>query len=145
MKAMVRYKYGSPDVLELEEVETPTPQDDEVLIKVHAASVNAADWHMLRADPFLARLDGGLLTPRKKILGFDVAGRVEAVGSAAKDFQPGEAVFGDLFEIRGGGFAEYVAVPERLLVAKPANLTFEAAAAVPMAAVTAQRSASRYI
>lgn len=139
MKAIVRYQYGSPDVLELNEVEKPAPKDGEVLIKVHATSVNAVDWHMLRADPFLARLDGGLLTPRNKILGFDVAGRVEAVGSEAKQFQPGDDVFGNLFELRGGAFAEYVSVPERLLVLKPANLTFEAAAAVPMAAVTALR------
>lgn len=139
MKAIVRHTYGSPDVLELTEVETPTPKDDEVLIKVQAASVNAADWRMLRADPFLARLDVGLLKPRNKILGFDVAGTVEAAGSAVKRFQPGDAVFGNLYDLRGGAFAEYVAAPERLLVRKPANLTFEQAAAVPMAAVTALR------
>ncbi|MEP7358975.1 MAG: NAD(P)-dependent alcohol dehydrogenase [Anaerolineales bacterium] len=139
MKAIVRYTYGSPEVLKLAEIETPTPQPDEVLVKVQAASVNAIDWHMLRADPFLARLDGGLLTPRKKILGFDVAGRVEAVGSAARQFRSGDEVFGNLFDQRGGAFAEYVAVPERLLVSKPAGLTFEQAAAVPMAAVTALR------
>src|SRR5713101_5319230 len=119
MKAIVRHTYGSPDVLELEEVAKPTPKDDEVLIKVHAASVNAVDWHMLRADPFLARLDGGLLTPRNKILGFDVAGRVEEVGSNARQFHPGDDVFGNLFELRGGAFAEYVSVPERLLLLKP--------------------------
>jgi NADPH:quinone reductase-like Zn-dependent oxidoreductase len=139
MKAIVRHTYGSPDVLELAEVAKPTPRDDEVLIKVQAASVNAADWRMLRADPFLARLDVGLITPRNKILGFDVAGTVEAAGRAVKQFQVGDEVFGNLFDLRGGAFAEYVAAPERLLVRKPANLTFLQAAAVPMAAVTALR------
>jgi NADPH:quinone reductase-like Zn-dependent oxidoreductase len=136
MKAIVRHTYGSPDVLELSEVETPNPKDDEVLVKVQAAAVNAIDWRMLRADPFLARLDLGLLRPRNKILGFDVAGTVEAAGSAVKQFQTGDEVFGNLFDLRGGAFAEYVAAPESLLVPKPANLSFEQAAAVPMAAVT---------
>ena len=137
MKAIVRHEYGSPDVLELEEAEKPTPKDDEVLIKVYAASVNAADWRFLRADPFLVRLDSGLLKPKNKILGLDVAGRVEAVGRNAKEFQPGDEVFGDILECRGGAFAEYVSVPERVLVLKPANMTFEQAAAVPLAAITA--------
>lgn len=144
MKAFMRHTYGSPDVLELTEIATPTPKDDEVLIKVRAASVNAADWRMLRADPFLARLDVGLLKPRNKILGFDVAGTVTAAGRAVKLFQPGDQVFGNLFDLRGGAFAEYVAVPERLLVRKPANLTFEQAAAVPLAAVTALRGLRHY-
>ncbi len=137
MKAMLRHTYGSPDVLELVEIDRPTPKDDEVLVKVEATSINAADWRMLRADPFLARLDSGLITPRNKILGSDVAGRVEAVGKAAHRFKVGDAVFGNLFELRGGAFAEYVAVPERLLLSKPATLSFAEAAAVPMAAVTA--------
>ena len=137
MKAIVRHEYGSPDVLKLKEVEKPTPKDDEVLIKVHAASVNAADWRFLRADPFLVRLDSGLRTPRNKILGMDVAGQVEAVGVNVKRFHPGDEVFGDILECRGGAFAEYVSVPERLLVLKPANMTFEEAAAVPLAAITA--------
>ncbi len=144
MKAMLRHTYGSPDVLGMAHIETPTPRADEVLIQVRAASVNAADWRMLRADPFLARLDVGLLTPRNKILGFDVAGRVEAVGDAVTRFQPGDAVFGNLFELRGGAFAEYVAAPERLLVPKPANLSFAQAAAVPMAGVTALRGLRRH-
>ena len=137
MKAIVRHKYGSPDVLELEEVEKPTPKDDEVLIKVHAASANAADWRFLRADPFLVRLDSGLLKPKNMILGLDVAGRVEAIGVNVRQFQPSNEVFGDILECRGGAFAEYVSVPERLLVLKPANITFEEAAAVPLAAITA--------
>lgn len=137
MKAMMRHTYGSPDVLKLVEIDVPTPKDDEVLVRVQATSINAADWRMLRADPFLARLDSGLITPRNKILGSDVAGHVEAVGPGASRFRVGDAVFGSLFELRGGAFAEYVAAPERLLLPKPANLSFEEAAAVPMAAVTA--------
>ncbi len=139
MKAMVRHTYGSPDVLKFAQLDTPKPKDGEVLLRVRAASVNAADWRLLRADPFLARLDVGLLKPRNTILGFDVAGEVEAIGGATSRLRVGDAVFGNLYELRGGAFAEYVAVPERLLVKMPANLTFEQAAAVPMAAVTALR------
>jgi NADPH:quinone reductase-like Zn-dependent oxidoreductase len=134
MKAMVYHKYGSPDVLKLEEIEQPIPKDNEVLVKVHAASVNAADWHLLRGKPFLVRLMGfGLLKPKHTILGSDIAGRVEAVGRNVKQFQPGDEVFGNI----RGGFAEYVCAREDALVLKPANLSFEEAAAVPMAAVTA--------
>ena len=134
MKAIVYTKYGSPDVLELKEVERPTPKDNEVLVKVHAASINAADWHLVRGKPFLIRLMGyGLLKPKIKILGADIAGRVEAVGRNVKQFQPGDDVFG----CNWGSFAEYIAVPEDALVLKPANVTFEESAAVPMAAVTA--------
>jgi len=137
MKAIVYHEYGSPDVLKLEEVEKPTPRDDEVLIKVYAASVNAADWHLLRGNPFLLRLFSGLLQPKQKILGADVAGRVEAVGRNVKQFQPGDEVFGDLSECGRGGFAEYVCARENALVLKPVNLTFEEAAAAPLAGVTA--------
>ena len=138
MKAIVHTEYGSPDVLQLEEVEKPAPKDDEVLVQVHAASLNAYDWHMLRADPFIVRLmGGGLLKPKNKIPGADIAGRVEAVGRNVKQFQPGDEVFGDLASRGGGGFAEFVCASETALASKPANLTFEEAAAVPMAAVTA--------
>ena len=137
MKAIVYHNYGSPDVLTLEEVGKPTPSDDEVLVKVHATSVNWGDWHNLRADPFLVRLAAGLLKPKNKILGFDVAGRVEAVGVNVAHFQPGDEVFGDIYACGGGAFAEYVAVPENALLLKPAGMTFEEAAAVPVAAVTA--------
>ena len=137
MKAAVYHKYGSPDALQLKEVEKPTPKEDEVLVEVHAASVNAADWHMLRGTPFLLRLWWGLLKPRDTILGADIAGRVEAVGRNANQFQPGAEVFGDLSDCGRGGFAEYVGVPENALALKPANMTFEKAAAVPVAAVTA--------
>ena len=137
MKAIVYEKYGPPDVLQLKEVEKPTPKDDEVLIKVHAASANPADWHLLRATPFLARLAVGLLKPKYKILGSDIAGRVDAVGRNVKQFHPGDEVFGDRFACGWGGFAEYVAVAENRIALKPANLTFEEAAAVPLAAFTA--------
>lgn len=140
MKAIVQTKYGSPDVLKIEEVEKPIPKDNEVLVKVHAASVNAADWHLLRADPFFMRFYSGLLKPKHKILGADIAGRVEAVGGNVKQFQPGDEVFGDLFDCGRGGFAEYVCADENALVLKPANITFEEAAAVPLAAVTALRA-----
>ena len=137
MKAIVAQNYGSPDVLKLEEVLKPNPKDDEVLVKVFTASVNAADWHVLRADPFFARFTTGLLRPKNTILGSDIAGRVEAVGSGVKNFKPGDEVFGDIFACGMGGFAGYVCVRENALVLKPANMTFEQAAAMPMAAVTA--------
>ncbi|MGE5375239.1 MAG: NAD(P)-dependent alcohol dehydrogenase [Bacteroidota bacterium] len=137
MKAIVYTQYGAPDVLELKEVAKPTPKEDEVLVKVYAVSVNAADLHLLRADPFLVRLSSGLLKPKNQILGSDIAGRVEAVGSNIKEFKPGDDVFGDISVDGWGGFAEYVCVHENALVLKPANLSFEEAAAVPMAAVTA--------
>ncbi len=137
MKAIVYTKYGSPDVLEFKEVEKPTVKDNEVLVKVYAASLNAADWHLMRADPFFARFMFGLLKPKFNILGADVAGRVEAVGRNVKEFQPGDEVFGDLFECGLGGFAEYACATENALVLKPANLSFDEAAAVPLAAITA--------
>jgi NADPH:quinone reductase-like Zn-dependent oxidoreductase len=138
MKAIVYTKYGSPDVLQLKDVEKPTPKEDEVLVKVAAASVNALDWHLLTADIFLVRLmGGGLLKPKNTRLGADIAGRVEAVGRNIKQFQPGDEVFGDVAPWDGGGFAEYVSVPERAFALKPANLSFEGAAAVPVAAITA--------
>ncbi|HEV7234978.1 MAG TPA: NAD(P)-dependent alcohol dehydrogenase, partial [Ktedonobacteraceae bacterium] len=130
MKAIVYTKYGAPDVLALKEVEKPTPKDDEVLIKVHAVSANAADLHFLRGDPFLLRLMSGLLKPKNTILGVDIAGRVEAVGKNVKEFQPGDEVFGDLSNCGRSGFAEYVCAHENALVLKPANLSFEEAAAV---------------
>lgn len=138
MQAVVYTKYGPPDVLHLEEVKKPTPMDNEVLVEIHAASANAKDWRLLRADPFLIRLMyGGLFKPKHKILGADIAGRVEAVGSNATQFRPGDEVYGDIGECGLGGFAEYVSVPEDVLALKPANMTFEEAAAVPMAAVSA--------
>src|SRR6266542_7091824 len=137
MKAIVNTTYGSPDVLQFKDVEKPSPTDDEVLIKVLAASVNAADLHFLRADPFLIRFMSGLLKPKTTILGADIAGRVEAVGKNVKQFKPGDEVFGDISGCGWGGFAEYVCASENALVLKPTNISFEEAAAVPMAAVTA--------
>jgi NADPH:quinone reductase-like Zn-dependent oxidoreductase len=138
VKAIIYEKYGPPDVLQLKEVEKPAIRDDEVLVKVHAASVNALDWHLLTADIFLVRLmTGGLFKPKNNRLGADIAGRVEAVGSQVKEFQPGDEVYGDIAPWGLGGFGEYVAVPERALAPKPANLSFEQAAAVPVAGMTA--------
>ena len=137
MKAMVNMKYGPPDVLELTEVERPTPKDDEVLLKVHAASVNPADWHLLRGDPYIARLQLGLRYPKTRVLGCDVAGRVEAVGKNVTTLQPGDEAFGSPFMHGFGAFAERVSVSEDLLAPKPTNLSFEQVAAVPLAASTA--------
>jgi len=139
MKAIICPRYGSPDVLQLREVEKPVPQEDEVLIQIHAASLNSRDLRLLRANPFFMRLmPGGLFRPKNKILGADLAGRVEATGSSVKQFQPGDEVFGYLpSATRRGTFAEYVCAKEYLLALKPANLTVEQAAAVPLAAMTA--------
>jgi len=137
VKAIVYTTYGSPDVLQLKDVEKPTPKDNQVLVKVHAASANPADWHLMRAEPFLARLANGLLKPKNTRLGADVAGRVEAVGRNVTRFQAGDDVFGELPLNELGSFAEYVCVSEELLALKPAKLTFEQAAAVPLAAFTA--------
>jgi NADPH:quinone reductase-like Zn-dependent oxidoreductase len=138
MKAIVNTTYGSADVLQVQEVGKPTPQANEVLIKVHAVSVNAGDLHVLNGKPFLMRLMGyGLLKPKFQILGAAIAGRIEAVGGHVKQFKPGDDVFGDLSGSGWGGFAEYVCTSADALVLKPSNLSFEAAAAVPMAAVTA--------
>lgn len=137
MKAIVYTKYGSPDVLEFKEVEKPAVKDNDVLVKIYAASLNAADWHIMRADPFLARFVFGLLKPKFNIPGADIAGRVEAVGRNVKEFHPGDEVFGNLFACGLGGFAEYACASEDALVLKPANLSFDEAAAVPLAAVTA--------
>ncbi len=137
MKAIVYTKYGPPDVLQLKDIERPVPLDDEVLVEVHAASVNAYDWHFLTADVFLIRLmSGGLLRPKKKTLGADIAGRVVAVGKNITRFQLGDEVFGTA-KGGSGGFAEYVCAHEKKLELKPANVSFEEASAVPMAALTA--------
>lgn len=138
MRAIVAPRYGGPDVLRLEDVEIPAPAVDEVLIQVHAAGVNAADWHLLRADPPLVRLMGfGLLRPNDEIPGADVAGRVEAVGSDVTEFAPGDEVFGDLSACGHGSFADYVCASEDAIASMPSNVTVDEAAAVPMAGVTA--------
>jgi NADPH:quinone reductase-like Zn-dependent oxidoreductase len=137
MKAIVYHTYGSPDVLKLEEVAKPTPKDNEVLVHVHAASVNAADWHLMRGTPFLARLANGLQKPKNTKLGADVAGRVEAVGRNVTQFQVGDDVFGCIPLHELGSLAEYVCAHEDAVALKPARMTFEQAAAVPLAAFTA--------
>ena len=137
MKAIVRTRYGSPDVLSLREIDRPVPGEHEVLIRVRAASINASDTESLRGTPLYARIDGPL-RPRTKILGSDVAGTIEAVGSAVEVFGPGDEVFGDILYHGAGAFAEFVCVPDDApLVVKPANLTFEQAATLPQAAVIA--------
>jgi NADPH:quinone reductase-like Zn-dependent oxidoreductase len=135
MKAIVCTKYGSPDVLQLKEVEKPTPKEDEALVKVHAASLNAGDFENLRGV-FIVRM-GAPRKPKYKILGSDIAGRVEAVGRNVKQFQPGDEIWGDLYMCGFGAFAEYVCVPENELRLKPASMTFAEAAAFPQAAVLA--------
>lgn len=137
MKAIVYTKYGSPEVLHIEDVEIPSPKDNEVLIKVHATSVNPADWHTMRGAPFLARLENGLFKPKNPRLGTDIAGRVEAIGHNVRQFQVGEDVFGCLPLNAMGSFAEYIIADTDRLALKPARLTFEQAAAVPLAALTA--------
>jgi NADPH:quinone reductase-like Zn-dependent oxidoreductase len=136
MKAVVFSEYGSPDVLRLEEVNKPTPKDGEALVKVLAASVNAADWRLVRADPFLVRLKTGLFKPGLNILGSDLAGRVEEVGKNVSQFRPGDEVFGNIPTFFGS-FAEYACVPENSLAKKPTNTSFEEAAAVTLAGLTA--------
>ncbi len=133
MKAIIYHKYGSPDILELKEVEKPTPKDNEVLIRVRAASVNPLDWHFMRGTPYIVRIMGGLLKPKDTRLGVDVAGWVESVGRNVTQFKPGEEVFGSC----RGAFAEYACTSESALVIKPGNVTFEQAASVPVAAYTA--------
>jgi len=136
MKAIVQDRYGSPDVLALREIDKLVAADNEVLVRVHAAAVNAYDWHVMRGDPYLARLMLGFGGPKMKIRGRDFAGRVEAVGRDVKRFRPGDEVYGDLGDANGA-FAEYVCVADDVVEQKPANLTFEQAAAVPLAGNTA--------
>ena len=144
MKAFVYEKYGPPETLRMAEVDTPAPGAGEVLVKVLAVSVNAADWHVLRGKPLFYRATLGLLRPKHKILGGDIAGQVEAVGGGVTQFQPGDQVYANLLEHGYGGFAEYVSVPVDVMALKPASLSFEEAAAVPMAATTALQGLGRH-
>ena len=138
MKAIVQTQYGPPDVLQLKEVAKPMPKDNEVLVKVKAASVNYSDWVYVRGKPLVARLMGsGLLKPKNMLLGADIAGRVEVVGRNVKQFHPDDEGYADLSVCGWGGFAGYVSVPENVFALKPANLTFEEAAAVPQASIVA--------
>ncbi|MEM6451781.1 MAG: NAD(P)-dependent alcohol dehydrogenase [Cyanobacteria bacterium P01_D01_bin.105] len=138
MKAIVQSEYGSADVLRLEELEKPVITDNEVLVRVRGAGVHAGDWHLMRGTPFLIRLVfGGILKPKLKTIGTDIAGQVEAIGKDVTQFQPGEEVFGDLSSYGFGAFAEYISVPEEALVSKPTNLSFEEAATVPVSGLAA--------
>ena len=137
MKAYLWERYGPPETLRLAQVEDPSPGAGEVLVKVLAVSINPADWHSLRGKPLFSRATLGVRRPKHRILGADVAGQVEAVGSGVSTFTPGDEVYANLLEHGYGGFAEYVSAPVEVTSTKPANLSFEEAAAVPMAAVTA--------
>lgn len=137
MKAIVYEKYGSPDDLQLKEVQKPAPKDNEVLVKIYATTVTPGDVIVVKGEPFPVRFWSGLLEPTHKIPGKEMAGRVEAVGSNVTQFQPGDDVFGDLTICGLGAFAEYVSVPENAIAVKPSNLTFEQAAAVPESSVVA--------
>jgi len=134
MKAILFPKYGSPDVLQFTEAEKPTPNENQVLIKVVAAAANPLDWHGMRGEPFLARMGNGLRKPKDQRLGADIAGRVEAVGKNVTEFKPGDEVFG---AVGVGGFAEFVCIREKNLAVKPGNISFEAAAAAPVVGYTA--------
>lgn len=133
MQAIVQERYGPPEVLQLKELAKPEINDDQVLVRVHASSVNPADWHGMNGTPILVRMTSGLTRPKQTVAGLDVAGTIEAVGKDVDEFEIGDEVFGEA----GGTFAEYVAVPARLLANKPANISFEEAGAVGVAALTA--------
>jgi NADPH:quinone reductase-like Zn-dependent oxidoreductase len=137
MTAFVYERYGPPETLRMAVVDRPAPDAGAVLVKVMAVSVNAADWHCLRGKPLFSRATLGLRRPKHRILGVDIAGQVEAVGSGVTRFKPGDDVYANLLDQGYGGFAEYVSAPVDVVSVKPANLSFEEAAAVPMAAVTA--------
>jgi len=143
VKAIVRETYGPPDVLHLEEVPLPTVRDGEVLVRIRAASTNAGDWHLLRGTPLPFRLVAGLRKPKFKIIGNDIAGCVEAVGQNVTQFRPGDNVFGELSRCGFGAYAEFAAAPEKALALKPANLSFEEAAAIPTAGCTALQGLRR--
>ena len=144
MKAFIYERYGPPENLRMAEVDRPAPDAGEVLVKVLAASVNAADWHVLRGRPLFSRATLGLLRPKHQILGVDIAGQVEAVGSGVTRFQPGDEVYANLLDHGYGGFAEYVSAPVDVMSLKPPSLSFEEAAAVPMAAATALQGLRRH-
>jgi NADPH:quinone reductase-like Zn-dependent oxidoreductase len=137
MKAFRYERYGPPQSLRMVEVENPVPKADEVLVNVRAASINAADWHVLRGKPLFSRVTLGLLRPKHQILGGDIAGEVAEVGGGVTRFKPGDEIYANLLDHGFGGFAEFVSVPVEVMSLKPPSLSFEEAAAVPMAAVTA--------
>ncbi len=136
MKAVVYTRYGSPDVLQIKEVETPSPKGDEVLVKIHATTVNSGDLRMRKADPFFIRIIFGIFRPRKKVLGVNPSGVVEATGKDIKQFKTGDAVFG-MTGFGFGAWAEYKCLREKSLVIKPSAISHEAAAAIPFGGITA--------
>ena len=140
MKAIVLTRYGSPDDLELREVDEPVPEDDQVLIKVYASAVNDWEWGLVRGKPLFMRAFTGVLKPKVRIMGCDVAGRVEAVGGTVEHLKVGDEVYGDLSESGFGAFADYVRAPESSVALKPGNLTYEQAAAIPHAGMLAQQA-----
>jgi NADPH:quinone reductase-like Zn-dependent oxidoreductase len=144
MKAFLYDRYGPPQSIRMAEVAKPVPSAHEVLVKVRAASVNAADWHIVRGKPLFSRATLGLLRPKHHILGGDIAGQVETVGSGVTRFKPGDEIYAGLLDHGYGGFAEFVSVPEEVAALKPANLSFEEAAAVPTAAVTALQGLAQH-
>lgn len=137
MKAIIYTQYGSPDVLQYTDIRKPSPQNNEVLIKVHATAISPLDWRLVRATPFLARLENGLFKPKNHLLGAEIAGHIEAIGKNVKKFKVGDEVFGEKFNKGLGGLAEYVCVTEDSLVLKPANISFEQSSAVPVSGMTA--------
>ncbi|MBC8045546.1 MAG: NAD(P)-dependent alcohol dehydrogenase [Fimbriimonadaceae bacterium] len=137
MQAIIYKKYGTADELSLQEIEKPVPKPNEVLVRIHAASINSWDWDMLKGDHFIIRLISGVFEPKYKILGADIAGIIEAIGNEVTDFEAGDAVFGDIAESGFGGFAQYVSVPAKLLAKKPDGITFIQAAAIPQAGLLA--------
>ena len=139
MKAFIHENYGPQETLRMTEIDQPAPNADQVLVKVLAVSVNAADWHALRGKPLFSRTTLGLLRPKHQLLGIDIAGQVEAIGNGVTRYQPGDEVYANLLDHGYGGFAEYVSVPVDVMSSKPANLSFDEAAAVPMAATTARQ------
>ncbi len=144
MKAFTRERYGPPNTLRMAEIEKPAPDAGEVFVRVLGLSVNPADWHSMRGKPLFSRATLGLFRPKHRILGVDIAGQVEAVGSSVTQFKPGDEIYANLLDHGYGGFAEYVCVPGEVSSLKPANLSFEEAAAVPMAAVTALQGLSHH-
>ena len=139
MKAVVATKYGPPEILQIKEAPKPIPKDNEVLIKIHAASINSWDWDLIRGKPRIYRLLFGLFKPKHPIIGSDIAGTIESVGRNIKNFQPGDVVFGDVSGCGFGAFAEYVCAPEHFIALKPAKLTWEVAAAIPQAGLLAMQ------
>jgi NADPH:quinone reductase-like Zn-dependent oxidoreductase len=144
VRAITFYEYGGPSVLRLEERPDPVPRSGQVLVGVRACALNAADWHLLRADPFIVRFMVGLFRPRHNVLGCDLSGVVEAVGPDVTRFKVGDAVMGDLGSSGWGAFAERVCAPEKVLTLKPENVGFDGAAAAPLAGMTALQALRRY-